>query len=134
MNNFCQSLRFAWPFDPRDTYLRNTITDMYSYSSDFIRRQGDLRCYRVRREFIDLFPELQCDMPSFDPSPWNQDLWLTMEMPDWRAQRQTTNRAAELLIDEDLATTPSNWCQHTLRQVNLSDPGLSIFGLEPMAL
>jgi hypothetical protein len=68
MDNFRLHCRFVWPHNPEDTFLRDNLTGLYSYSSDFIQRQNDLRCWTMRSEFFSIFPELVQDIPSFDQS------------------------------------------------------------------
>ncbi|KIV91586.1 hypothetical protein PV10_06106 [Exophiala mesophila] len=81
MDSFRNYCRFVWNHHPEDTFVRNDLTGMYSYSLDFITRQADLRCWSMRSEFFNLFPELRNDIPSFDESFPITNLALSFEAP-----------------------------------------------------
>lgn len=59
MDSFRNYCRFVWNHHPEDTFTRNTVTGLYSYSPNFITRQTDLRCWSMRSDFFNLFPELR---------------------------------------------------------------------------
>ncbi len=76
MDSFRAHCRFVWPHNPEDTFLRDNLTGLYSYSSDFVQRQNDLRCWTMRSDFFKIFPELVQDIPAFDKPPRMSQLLL----------------------------------------------------------
>jgi hypothetical protein len=68
-NDYGLAFRFLWPFEVRDTYLKNRETGLYQFSADFTERANDLRCWSMKSEFLTKYPEFQGDVPIFDPAP-----------------------------------------------------------------
>jgi len=62
MDNFRNYCRFIWSGNPEDTFTRDNLTGVYSYSSEFVERQNDLRSWSMRSDFFSLFPELRQDV------------------------------------------------------------------------
>lgn len=69
MDNFRNHTRFLWQHNPEDTFVRDKVTGLYSYSPDFAERQADLRSWSMRPDFFSSFPELRQDIPSSDECP-----------------------------------------------------------------
>jgi hypothetical protein len=127
--SFRKSLHFMWPFEPDDTYNRNTTTGMYSYSADFIRRQSDLRSYAVGQDFLNLFPELKSEIPAFDPPAWNQNSLFITPASDFGLWRQADQSAPHASDNEDMSQCPAI-AAGVVETFGPSDPGLSIFDPE----
>lgn len=78
MDEFRDQCTFVWPFEPENTFMRNTVTGLYSYSPAFIERQKDLRCWTMRSDFFEKFPELRPDIPAFNPPLLNTGMLLSL--------------------------------------------------------
>ncbi|KIW09923.1 hypothetical protein PV08_11699 [Exophiala spinifera] len=105
MDNFRESLHFLWPFDPTDAYCRNSLTGMYSFSTMFLDRSSDLRSHCLSKKFLDLFPQLKPDIPSFDVSLWNQNLLLTTTLDSaisWQSKPLTPEEDSDDLLPLEL--------------------------------
>ncbi|KAH6699807.1 hypothetical protein BKA61DRAFT_208170 [Leptodontidium sp. MPI-SDFR-AT-0119] len=68
-NDYGRSVRFLWPYELRDTYLKSRQTGLYRFSGDYIQRADDIQCYTMTMQFLCKYPEFQGDVPVFDPAP-----------------------------------------------------------------
>lgn len=55
---FAKSIRFHWPYEFRDSYMRSTATDAYHFSHAFKQHFNDVNSYRLHSSFFDQLPEL----------------------------------------------------------------------------
>lgn len=72
---FASSIRFIWPFDLSDIWIRNN-TGFYSFSSLFNERFQDIRYWAMSPPFFDLCPQLIGYIPVCTPDPgivWGSD-------------------------------------------------------------
>jgi hypothetical protein len=63
---FASSFRFLWPFEVRDTYVQNRETRLFHFSSTFLERTEDLRCWCMEVDFVNAYPEFRGDIPLFN--------------------------------------------------------------------
>lgn len=68
-NLFCSSLRILWPYEFRDCYTREIETGLYKFSPHFDQRLCDIKSWAMGPDIFQRFPELYCDIPSFNPVP-----------------------------------------------------------------
>ncbi|KEF63532.1 uncharacterized protein A1O9_01510 [Exophiala aquamarina CBS 119918] len=102
MDEFREQSKFVWPFEPENTFMRNTMTGLYSYSPAFIERQKDLRCWTMRSDFFEKFPELRTDIPAFNPPLLNTGMRLSLPSPSVRDNSDNiVNNASALPQGED---------------------------------
>lgn len=101
MEEFRNQCTFMWPFEPENTFTRNTVTGLYSYSPEFIRRQTDLRCWTMRSDFFHKFPELKPDIPAFNPPLLSTGLVLSL--PTSNIRSNSTN-----VLESTTTSTDSN--------------------------
>jgi hypothetical protein len=100
MEEFRNQCTFAWPFEPENTFMRNTMTGLYSYSPAFIERQMDLRCWTMRSDFFEKFPELRSDIPAFNPPLLSTGMLLSPP-PNIRRNGANVVNSASALSDGD---------------------------------
>ncbi|KAK5063079.1 hypothetical protein LTR84_005155 [Exophiala bonariae] len=101
MEEFRNQCTFMWPFEPEKTFMRNTVTGLYSYSPEFILRQKDLRCWTMRPDFFHKFPELRPDIPSFSPPLLNAGLVLSLPTSNVRSSNTNIFGKATTVTDRD---------------------------------
>lgn len=56
-------LRLLWPFEFRDCYTHDLETDRYKASSLFDERINDIKCWTMKYDFFQRFPELSSAIP-----------------------------------------------------------------------
>jgi hypothetical protein len=61
---FASSLRFLWPFDLCDTWMRNRQINLYSFFKLFDERFDDAGSWALASDFFELYPELIGYVPS----------------------------------------------------------------------
>lgn len=83
MESFRTHYRFMWPHNPEDVFIRQSVTGLYSYSSDFLQRVNSLRCWSMRSDFFSVYPDLRQDIPSFDESPDLSQILMPSMSPIW---------------------------------------------------
>jgi hypothetical protein len=66
---FANTVRFVWPFEVRDTYVRSRTTGMYQFSSTFLERADDLRYFCMDAGFVNAHPEFRGDVPIVNSIP-----------------------------------------------------------------
>ncbi|RDW67532.1 hypothetical protein BP6252_08928 [Coleophoma cylindrospora] len=66
---FAQSIKFLWPYEFRDTYVRNRNTNLYEFSKTFLHQANDLGCYTLDSSFFAKYPEFQGDVPIYQSLP-----------------------------------------------------------------
>lgn len=76
--------------------MRNTMTGLYSYSPAFTERQQDLRCWTMRSDFFEKFPELRSDIPAFNPPLLNTGLLLSPPPNKRRSGVDVVNNASAI--------------------------------------
>lgn len=60
------NLKFLWPFDVADTYSKDPMTALYCSSPEFMRRQADIRCWTMKRQFFGGHEELWETIPAYE--------------------------------------------------------------------
>ncbi|KEF56570.1 uncharacterized protein A1O9_06758 [Exophiala aquamarina CBS 119918] len=68
---FNKSLRVLWPYEFRDCYTREIETGLYKVSPHFDERLRDIKSWTMGPDIFQRFPELYCDIPSFNTIPAN---------------------------------------------------------------
>lgn len=68
---FNKSLRVLWPYEFRDCYTREIETGLYKVSPHFDERLRDIKSWTMGPDIFQRFPELYCDIPSFNSIPAN---------------------------------------------------------------
>lgn len=63
---FRHNLKFLWPYDVADTYTKDPITTLYCSSPEFMRRQADIRCWTMKRQFFNGYEELWETIPAYE--------------------------------------------------------------------
>lgn len=71
METLRQNVHFVWARGPSELYVKDFCTGIYSYSEAFVKQTMDIRCYSVKADFFEHFPELREDIPFNGPSPVN---------------------------------------------------------------
>ncbi len=66
---FAHSIKFLWPYEVRDTYVRNRETNLYHFSRTFLDQADDLRNYSLDSKFFVKYPEFQGDVPIYESLP-----------------------------------------------------------------
>jgi hypothetical protein len=64
--SFRHNLKFLWPFEISDSYIKDPITSLYCSAPEFMRRQSDIRCWTMKRVFFDGYEELYPSVPAFE--------------------------------------------------------------------
>lgn len=64
-----KSVKFLWPYEVRDTYVRNRQTNLYHFSRAFLDQADDLRSYTLETQFFALYPEFKGDAPVYEDVP-----------------------------------------------------------------
>ncbi|KAK5051343.1 hypothetical protein LTR84_002995 [Exophiala bonariae] len=64
-----QHFRFAWPYDLRDCYVHNRMTDRYELSTLFRRQLDDLSSFTLCKDMFDQFPEFESDISGYMAIP-----------------------------------------------------------------
>lgn len=65
---FATCVRFLWPYDLSDTWVRSTETGMYAFSRLFEEKMDDLSSWVMSTEFFDSYPNLIGYIPCHDPN------------------------------------------------------------------
>jgi len=60
------NVKFLWPFDVADAYVRDPTTQLYSASLEFLQRQSNLLCWTMKRDFFNGAEELLEAIPTFE--------------------------------------------------------------------
>ena len=89
---FCRSFHLLWPYEFRDTYTYNTITQEYKISSGFEERMQDINTWTMSRDIFERWPEFYSDFPAWGHMP------MTIDSPRPARSRQA-NRAIDRAPD-----------------------------------
>ena len=65
-DKFRHNLRFAWPYDVSDAFTKDGLTGLYTCTPEFVRRQMDIRCWTMRKQFFSGSEELFNAIPVFE--------------------------------------------------------------------
>jgi len=68
---FNKSLHVLWPYEFRDCYTREIETGLYKVSPHFDERLRDIKSWTMGPDIFQRFPELYCDIPSYNTIPAN---------------------------------------------------------------
>jgi hypothetical protein len=63
---FRHNLKFLWPYDVSETYTKDPISSLYCSSPEFMRRQADIRCWTMKRQFFNGYEELWETIPAYE--------------------------------------------------------------------
>jgi hypothetical protein len=63
-----KNIRFLWPFAVTDAFAPNQQTGLLEFTRAFLDRRDDLRCWTIRKDFFDIYPEFEDDVPVYEPS------------------------------------------------------------------
>lgn len=64
--SFRHNLKFLWPFEISETYTKDPMTSLYCSSAEFMRRQADIRCWTMKRQFFNGYEELWETIPAYE--------------------------------------------------------------------
>jgi hypothetical protein len=65
---FATSLRFLWPYDLSDTWIRNRETGLYSFSTLFEEKLNDVKSWAMGPDFFISYPHLIGCIPCYEPT------------------------------------------------------------------
>ncbi|KAK7416165.1 hypothetical protein QQX98_005362 [Neonectria punicea] len=65
---FVSNFRILWPFDFRDTYMRNAESGQFQLSPHFEQCLNELGAWTMKPDFFKQFPELYDDIPLYPES------------------------------------------------------------------
>jgi hypothetical protein len=102
MEPFCKHLRFAWPHDPQDTYEMDPKSELFSFTSLYIKHQARIEYWQMDPEFFSLFPELRAEIPALCLSPL-KSLINRADFSPWISRQSKTSAMTRIR-----ALCPSN--------------------------
>lgn len=66
---FVKSIRFQWPYDLCDSFIKNPHSGLYSFSSTFCKQFGDIRSWMLDSDFFVMCPQMIGYIPIHNPGP-----------------------------------------------------------------
>ena len=89
---FRHNLKFLWPYDVSDTYTKDPITTLYCSSPEFMRRQADIRCWTMKRQFFNGYEELWETIPAYEA-----DIQKALPAPQMPTQPQQSTAHGNMM-------------------------------------
>ncbi|KFY24160.1 hypothetical protein V491_02280 [Pseudogymnoascus sp. VKM F-3775] len=66
---FVKSIRFQWPYDLCDSFIKNPNSGLYSFSNAFCKQFGDIRSWMLDSDFFVMCPQMIGYIPIHNPGP-----------------------------------------------------------------
>ena len=74
---FSKCFKFVWPDAPHTAYTKTSSTPIYRFTDEFLECSEGIQCYRLERDFFEMFPEFNGDVPVVMSLP------VSLQTPDY---------------------------------------------------
>lgn len=69
MQSYVHKIRFRWPHAWEDAVVMKDDGLMMGFSTEFLNRLMDIRCWAFEKDFTLMFPDIADDVIIYDPRP-----------------------------------------------------------------